>query len=265
MRTKLTLTHSLSLLNHIRRPIFFGSPTPDLPTSPLHPTHVRRRQCLLLLFRSPLQPSGPDPRRRPNPGPRARPLLHHATRTRRRRGGRPQFRRRTLLPPHRPRPEPAPPRQAPCRRLSLLRRRTRHSAATGGRHSRAGTRRRPPPVLRPSRRRQRRSLQLVQIDKIKIDSGYFTHAQISASNSRTRAPPLRRRPPPHGPPLGVPPQIHLAQVRRRPSPLARQRPRPIPCAGLGRPLAASRRPSMARPQVRRSGRAPPQPLPAPSR
>ena len=147
----------------------------------------------------------------------------------------------------------------------LLRRRTRHGTATGGRHSRAGTRRRPPPVLRPSWRRRRRSLQLVQIDKIKIDSGYFTHAQISASNSRTRAPPLRRRPPPHGPPLGVPPQIHLPQVQRRPSPPARQRPRPIPCVGLGRPLAASRRPSMARPQVRRSGRAPPQPLPAPSR
>ena len=50
MRTKLTLTHSLSLLNHIRRPIFFGSPTPDLPTPPLHPTHVRRRRCLLFLF-----------------------------------------------------------------------------------------------------------------------------------------------------------------------------------------------------------------------
>ena len=79
----------------------------------------------------------PNPRRRPNPGPRARPLLHQATRTRRRREGHPQFRRRTLLPPHRPRPEPAPPRQAPRRRLSLLRRRTRHSAATGGRHSRA--------------------------------------------------------------------------------------------------------------------------------
>jgi len=38
--TKLTLTHSLSLLHHVRRPIFFGSPTPDLPTSLLHPTHA---------------------------------------------------------------------------------------------------------------------------------------------------------------------------------------------------------------------------------
>ena len=42
VRTRLTLIHSLSLLNHIRRPIFFGSHTPDLPTSPLHPS-VRGR------------------------------------------------------------------------------------------------------------------------------------------------------------------------------------------------------------------------------
>jgi len=36
VRTGLTLPRSLSLLIHIRRAIFFGSPTPDLPTSPLH-------------------------------------------------------------------------------------------------------------------------------------------------------------------------------------------------------------------------------------
>ena len=42
VRTKLTLTHSPSLLNHIRRSILFGSPAPDLPTSPLHPS-VRGR------------------------------------------------------------------------------------------------------------------------------------------------------------------------------------------------------------------------------
>ena len=75
MRTKLTLTHSLSLLNHIRRPIFFASPTPPSPhfTAPCsHAPDASRPSIATAAI-----DAGRRALRRVGPGGARPPVTHH--------------------------------------------------------------------------------------------------------------------------------------------------------------------------------------------